>query len=58
MTLRKKYQDEKRVSEPYKTHFKDLVTQFRMDRIVQPEAKFLSIRSISVGLIDDILKKY
>jgi len=29
-----------------------------MDRIVQPEAKFLSIRSISVGLIDDILKKY
>ena len=54
----KKYQDEKRVSEPYKTHFKDLVTQFRMDRIVQPEAKFLSIRSISAGLIDDILKKY
>lgn len=54
----KTYQNEKAVSEPFKTHFKDLVTQFRMDRIVQPEAKFLSIRSISVGPIGEILKKF
>ncbi|HKQ22778.1 MAG TPA: hypothetical protein VJS91_12105 [Nitrososphaeraceae archaeon] len=52
----KNYPDEKEVSDPYKTHFKDKVTQFRMDRIVQPEAKFLSVRSISTSTIDDILK--
>ena len=50
------YQKEKDASEPFKTHFKDLVTQFRMDRIVRPDAKFLSIRSISVGPTGEILK--
>lgn len=54
----KKYPEEKEVPNPYKTHFKDKVTQFRMDRIVQPEAKFLSVRRVSAAFVDDILSKF
>lgn len=54
----KKYSHEKGVSDPYKTHFKDKVTQFRMDRIVQPEARFLSVRGISAAVIEDVLSKF
>lgn len=54
----KNYPNEEGVPEPYKTHFKDKVTQFRMDRIVKPEAKFLSARSVSAVLIDDVVSKH
>jgi hypothetical protein len=54
----KKYPKGEGVPNPYQTHFKDKVTQFRMDRIVQPEAKFLSARRVSANLADDIVSKY
>lgn len=54
----KKYPKEKGVPDPYKTHFKDKVTQFRMDRIVRPEARFLSVREITTLDIEDVLGKY
>ena len=56
----KNYSNEEGVPEPFKTHFTDKVTQFRMDRIVQPEAKFLSARRVSVEFsnIDEIIKLY
>lgn len=48
-----KYKDKKEVRECWRQHFKDQVTQFRMDRIVEPEARFLSVRRISAESVDD-----
>ena len=54
----KKYPKEEGVPNPYQTHFKDKVTQIRMDRIVEPEAKFLSARRVSATLADNIVSKF
>jgi hypothetical protein len=56
----KKYKNDEQIRNPFKTHFTDKVTQFRMDRIIKPEAKFLSARRVSVESvdIDEIIKLY
>jgi hypothetical protein len=56
----KEYKADEQIRNPFKTHFTNKVTQFRMDRIVEPEAKFLSARRISVESIDidEIIKLY
>jgi len=48
------------VKKPWKSHFGDKRTQYRMDRIVEPEARFLSARRVAVttGSIYDILNPY
>jgi hypothetical protein len=48
------------VKKPWKQHFGNQLTQFRMDRIVNPEARFLSVRRIaaSADSIDTILKAF
>lgn len=37
------------VKKPFKKHFGNKLTQFRMDRIVDPQARFLSARRIAVN---------
>lgn len=52
------YKKDKKIREPFKTHWGEKAIQFRMDRILIPEAKFLSARRVSVttGSIDDVVK--
>jgi hypothetical protein len=52
---RDKYKDEDEVRKAWREHNGHRLTQFRMDRIVIPEAKFLSARRISAESVDDIL---
>jgi hypothetical protein len=52
---RDKYKDEDEVRKAWREHNGHRLTQFRMDRIVKPEAKFLSARRISAESVDDIL---
>jgi hypothetical protein len=48
------------VRKPWKRHFAAKLTQFRMDRIVGPEARFLSARRVAVSAesIDDIVNAH
>jgi hypothetical protein len=46
------------VKKPWKSHFGVKLIQFRMDRIVGPEARFLSARRISAALVDDIVNAH
>lgn len=55
---RDEYKNKKEVKEPFKTHWGEKAVQFRMDRILVPEAKFLSARRISAALVDDIVKAH
>lgn len=58
MDDRNKYKDNEEVRKAWRDHNGHRVTQFRMDRIVKPEAKFLSARRISAESIDEILTHY
>jgi hypothetical protein len=40
--------------DPFRLHHGDKITQFRMDRILRPEGKFLSARSIIRGNREEI----
>lgn len=53
-----KFKDD--VKKPWKTHFGVKLIQFRMDRIVEPEAKFLSARRVAVttASIDSIVNTH
>jgi hypothetical protein len=55
---RPEYKNYKDVREPFKTHWGEKAIQFRMDRIIEPEAKFLSARRVSAALVDDIVSKH
>jgi hypothetical protein len=43
------------VRKAWKTHHGDEVTQFRIDRIIKPEARFLSVREVSPQTVDEIV---
>lgn len=53
-----KYKKEPEVRSTWREHFHDKVTQFRMDRIIRPEAKFLSARRVSAESMDDVIGAY
>ena len=58
---RPEYGDFPEIREPFKTHSFAKVTQIRMDRILEPEAKFLSarmVKTVSAEVIKDIVKKH
>ena len=54
---REEYKDKEDVRRAWKQHNGNQLTQFRMDRIIEPEAKFLSARRISAESVDDILNQ-
>jgi len=55
---RDKYKHKQKVRKAWREHNGHQVTQFRMDRIVKPEAKFLSARRISGESVEDILEHH
>lgn len=52
------YIADEKIRNPFKTHFGDKVIQFRMDRIIKPEARFLSARRVSAVNVDNILNAH
>lgn len=55
---RKKYKKESDVRKAWREHSQAKLTQFRMDRIVSPEARYLSARRISAESVDNIIGTY
>jgi hypothetical protein len=58
ITHEEEYREDEVVRSAWRSHHGEQVTQFRIDRIIRPEAKFLSVREVSPETIEGILVNF